>query len=83
MLLQKKVEIGGLQTTGNALKLSILPSPRHFCIILNIYDPIRRTFLAPGGWVRTPRTPCLRACYYISVSVSQKSFNAVFIIFNN
>ena len=32
----KKLEIGGLQTAGNALKLSILPSPCHFCIILNI-----------------------------------------------
>ena len=57
MLLQKKVEIGGLQTTGNALKLSILPPPRHFCIILNTYDPIRRTFLAPGGVGAHPTHP--------------------------
>ena len=32
----KKIEILGLQTAGNALKLSILPSPRYFCIILNL-----------------------------------------------
>ena len=40
-----------LQTAGNALKLSILPPPRYFCIIfLKIfYDPNRRTFLALGG----------------------------------
>ena len=36
MLPRKKLEIWGLQTAWNALKMSILPSPCYFCIILNI-----------------------------------------------
>ena len=36
MLLRKKLEICGLQTAGNAMKLSILPPLRYFCISLNL-----------------------------------------------
>ena len=36
MLPRKKIEICGLQTAGKAFRLSILASPRYFCIILNL-----------------------------------------------
>ena len=36
ILPRKKLGIWGLQTAGNAVKLSILASPCYFCIILNI-----------------------------------------------
>ena len=36
MLPRKKIEIWGLQTAGNALKLLIFSSPCYFCIVLNI-----------------------------------------------
>ena len=50
MLPWKKIENLYLQTAGNALKLSILPSPCYFASFLKIfYNPIRWIFLAPGG----------------------------------
>ena len=60
MLPGKKLEIWGSQTAGNALKLSILPPPRYFCIILNLL----RSYQGGPFWllsdcVRTPRTPPL------------------------
>ena len=60
MLPQKKLEIWGLQTAGNALKLSILPSPcyKHFTI------PSGGPFGSwGGGGVRAhpAHPPCLRA----------------------
>ena len=65
---EKITEIWGLQTAGNALKLSILPSPCYFSIILNILRSHQADlFSSLGGWgggggcVRTPRTHCLRA----------------------
>ena len=50
------------ETAENAWKLSILPSPRYFVSFEIFYDPIRRTFLAPGGGGGVgvhpiPRTP--------------------------
>ena len=32
----EKIEISGFQTAGNALKLTILPSPHYFSLILNL-----------------------------------------------
>ena len=48
----------GLQTVGNAMKLSIVPSPRYFVPFYKIfYDPIRRTFLAALGAEACVHTP--------------------------
>ena len=58
----KKLEISG--TAGNALKLSILPSPTLFLYRLKPFTiPSGGPFWLLGGGVRTPRTPspCLRA----------------------
>ena len=60
----KKFEIWG--TAGNALKLSILPSPTLFLYRLKPFTiPSGGPFWLLGGGVRTPRTPlpspCLRA----------------------
>ena len=45
-------EIWDPQNAENALKLTILPSPRYFVSFYIFYDPIRWTFLAPGGKMR-------------------------------
>ena len=57
MLPRNNFEILDPRTAGNALKLSILPSPRYFVSFKILYDPIGQTFLAPGGYVRIPRIP--------------------------
>ena len=49
MIPWKKLAIWGLQTAGNAPKLSILPSPCYFCIILNILRSHQVGFLVLGG----------------------------------
>ena len=55
---RKKLEIWGLQTAGNAFKLSILPPRRQFCTISNLLRSHQADLLALGGrCVRTPRTP--------------------------
>ena len=49
---KKKIEIWGLQTAGNALNLSILPSPCYFCIILNILRSHQADLF--GSWGASP-----------------------------
>ena len=66
MLHGKKIEIRGLQTAGNAFKLSILPLLRYFCNILNLLrsyqaDPFGSW--GGGGACAPPASPsCPRAC---------------------
>ena len=57
MLPRRKLEICGLQTAGDALKLSILPSPCYFCIKYFTIPSGGPFWLFGGGCVRTPRTP--------------------------
>ena len=49
MLPRKKLEILNLQTARNALKLLNPTTIMYFESFKIFYDPIRRTFLAPGG----------------------------------
>ena len=49
MLPRKKLEIRGLQTAGNAFKLSILTPPRYFCMILNLLRSHQADLF--GSWV--------------------------------
>ena len=60
MLSRKKLEICGLQTAGNAFKLSILTPPRYFCIILNLLRSHQEDLFGSlgggGGCVLTPHT---------------------------
>ena len=59
---RKKLEIWGFQIAGNALKLSILPSPTLFLYRLKYFTiPSGGPFWLLGGGVRTPRTPPPRA----------------------
>ena len=62
MLPRKKLEIRGLQSAGNALKLSILPSPCYFCIILNILRSHKADLF--GSW-RGGAPSCLQACIMV------------------
>ena len=63
----EKLEIWGLQTAGNALKLSILPSPCYFCIVLKIlwshqadlFGSWRRGVGGGGGACAPRATPSL------------------------
>ena len=74
MLSRKKLEICGLQTAGNAFKLSILTPPRYFCIILNLLRSHQEDIFGSlgggggggGGGVRAhpSHPPCLRAWSY-------------------
>ena len=55
---RKKLEIWGFQIAGNALKLSIQPSPTLFLYRLKSFTiPSGGPFLLLGGGMRTPRTP--------------------------
>ena len=56
MLPQKKIRNLRSSTAGNALKLSILPSPCYFCIILNILRSHQADLFGYWG-VRTPPHP--------------------------
>ena len=56
---QKNFENLDPQIAGNTLKLSIPLLPRYF---VSSYDPIRQTFLAPGGH---QHTPLLQACNFV------------------
>ena len=86
MLPRKKItEIWNLQTAGNALKLSILPSPCYFCIIKKYFTissggPF---WLLGGGGVacapRAPLPPCLRACLAYTNSVTLV-FQAIWLV---
>ena len=53
----KKIEIWGLQTAGNALKWSILPSPCYFCNILNILRSHQADLFGSWGGACAPRAP--------------------------
>ena len=53
MLHGKKLKILGLQTAGNAFKLSILTPPHYFCITLNLLRSDQADhFGSWGGGVR-------------------------------
>ena len=76
----KKLDIWGLQTAGNALKLSILPSPGYFCIILNILRSHQAVLFGSwggGGGARAPRAPpCLRTCL-IFITWCSSQYNTI------
>ena len=57
MLPRKKLDIWGLQTAGNALKLPILPSPCYFCIILNILRSHQADLFGSWGVCAHPAHP--------------------------
>ena len=53
-----KIEISGFETAGNALKLSILPSPHYFSIILNLLRSHQADLFGSwGGGACTPPPP--------------------------
>ena len=54
---KKKIETRGLQNAGNALKLSIIPSPRYFCNILNILRPHQADLFGSWGGACAPPLP--------------------------
>ena len=71
MLPRTKIEIWGIQTAGNTLKLSILPSPRYFCIILNLLRSHQADFFGSCAHLPFPLLTGL-GCYILNVKGSTK-----------
>ena len=69
MLSVKNFEVCDSQIAGNALQLSIIPSPGYFVLFQMFYDPIRRTFLAPGVVCAHPAQPPDQSCQHVYLNV--------------
>ena len=75
----KNLEISGLQTVGNAAKLSILPSLRYIWVILNFLQSHQADlFGSCGGGGGTP-PPFLQACSYTPNLTGKKHTISTFV----
>ena len=73
MLPLKNFEILDPQIAGNALKFSILPSPRYFVSFQIFCDPIKRTLMALAG---------VRACVILHSTNSLKKTLSFFTLYD-